>query len=105
MSNITHTMRGNNCIAANCNETREWAEKQGHTIIEVDAEHVSQDGRRDYYQLGRSNLLHVVIFDTHTDADLTLCGRDIYETGRLANDVEDQPVCTNCRRSFEKAQA
>lgn len=61
-----------------------------------------QDGRRDYYQLGRSLLLHLVIFDSKTDDDLTLCGRNIYETGRIANDVDDQPICTNCLRKFDK---
>lgn len=102
MSNITHTMRGNNCIADNCNETREWAEQQGHTIVE--AAEVSQQGRRDYYQLGRSQLLHVVIFDANAEVDLTMCGRDIYETGKLANDVEDAPLCTHCRRALDKLQ-
>lgn len=59
-------------------------------------------GRRDYFQLGRSELLHVVIVDPKSEVDLTLCGRAIYETGRIANDVEDQPLCTNCRRKFDK---
>lgn len=61
--------------------------------------------RRDYFQLGRSELLHVVIVDPESEVDLTLCGRDIYETGRIANDVEDQPLCTNCRRAMDKLPA
>lgn len=58
---------------------------------------------RHYYQLGRSQLLHIV--DHDAEADLTLCGRDIYETGKLADDVDDAPLCTHCLRKFRKARA
>lgn len=55
-----------------------------------------------YYQLGRSQLLHIVFLDAEAKEDQTLCGRDIYETGKLADDVEDAPICTHCRRQLRK---
>lgn len=83
----------------------ELAPGEGFELVAVDwrapeqpAGQRAKRGRRDYYQLGRSDLLHVVIFDIDDDSELTECGRPIYETGRLANDVEDQPLCTHCRR-------
>lgn len=56
---------------------------------------------RDYFQLGRSQLLHIVIDEINAEA--TLCQRDI-DGAVLANDVEDQPICTHCMRALRKLE-